>query len=97
MAILSKPKYFFQTKGFRIGLVIVGAVIVVLLVVFSKQVGQLLEFFGSKAGINQDNVILDGSSGATNFLAPGYSDDPAGSFKIVDGKLMLNDTGEQPQ
>lgn len=94
MAILSKPKYFFQTKGFRIGLVIVGALVVTALVVFSEQIGQLLEFFGSRAGIQEDTVNLNGTTGVNNFLAPGYTDNPQGSFKVVDGKLMLNDTGE---
>ncbi len=91
MAILNNQKYFFQTKGFRIGITIAGVIVVLILVVFSKQISQLLDLFGSKAGTNHDTVQINGNTGESNFLSPGYTDNPQGSFKVQDGRLMLND------
>lgn len=89
MAILNNQKYFFQTRAFRIGITIVGVIIVLGLVVFSKQIGQLLDLFGSRAS-TEDTIMLNGNSGQNNFLAPGYTATPDECFKIVDGKLRLN-------
>lgn len=88
MAILNKPQYWFQTKTFKIVLTVVGAVVVIALVVFSEQIGQLLDLFGSKAGISQETVPLN----STNFMT-GSTMEPANSFRTdaTTGRLMLND------
>lgn len=88
MAILNKPKYWFQTKTFRIALTVVGAIVVIALVVFSEQIGQLLDLFGSKAGINDDTVMLNNA----NFMT-GATMEPTDSFRVdaTTGRLMLND------
>ncbi|AKM84860.1 TPA: hypothetical protein DHW58_00040 [Patescibacteria group bacterium] len=49
--------YFFQTRGFKIGLVIAAVVAVVLVVLFSEQIGNLLKFFGSKAEVGPAAVF----------------------------------------
>lgn len=79
---------WFKTKIFRAGLISAGVIVVLLLVLFSHQLGQLLNLFGTKASTNQ-SVILDG----TNFQDPGWTADPNETcFQVVDGKLMLNNT-----
>ena len=91
MAILSKPKYWFQTKTWRIALLVIGVVVVLGLVVFNKQLANLTSLFGSKASTNQHAVQLNNT--LNNFL-PAESETPANSFKLdSQGRLMLNDTG----
>lgn len=95
MAILNNQKYFFQTRAFRIGITIVGVIVVLGLVVFSKQIGQLLDLFGSRAS-TEAPLMLNGNPGENNFLAPGYTAEPDQCFRIADGKLRLNPIGPTP-
>lgn len=89
MAILNnQPKYWFRTKWFRITLIVVGAVVVLALVVFSEQIGQLLDLFGSRAGINQETLQLNDTTG---FLQGAQLEPTDDSFQVVNGRLMLND------
>lgn len=55
--------YFFQTRGFKIGLTILAAIVVVLVVLFSEQIGNLLRLFGSRAGVGEEVVFEDWATG----------------------------------
>ena len=59
---------WFKTKWFKIVLTALGIVAVVLVVLFSQQIGDLLKFFGSKAALQTSNFVLAGN----NFLSNGY-------------------------
>ena len=74
-----------KTKIARVSFITLGAIAVVLIVLFSAQIGQLLNLFGTKASTNQ-SVILDQDT----FLDPGHVMTPADSFKVEAGRLMLN-------
>jgi len=95
---------WFRGKLARIVLISVGTVAVILLVLFGKQIGQLLNLFGTKAG-NEQIIVLD----SNNFIQEGISQkDKDGNisnfpditlFKVPTdgpnaGKLMLNDQGQ---
>lgn len=82
-AVTKTPWY--KTKMAKIGLVGATTIAVILIVMFSSQIGQLLNLFGTKAGTSQ-SVILD----QTNFLDVGHVMTPADSFTVTGGKLMLN-------
>ncbi|MFH0905217.1 MAG: hypothetical protein V1826_00640 [bacterium] len=58
--------YFFQTKKFKIGLTAAAGVAVVLLILFSQQIGQLLNLFGSKADISTRSLSFCGTWGGTH-------------------------------
>jgi len=44
-------QYWFQTRAFKISLTIAAVIAVVLVVMFSKQIGELFERYVSKAGV----------------------------------------------
>lgn len=46
--------YFFQTRGFKIGLTIAAAVAVILVVLFGRQITDWLRLFGSRAGVGEE-------------------------------------------
>ena len=50
---------------------------VVLVVLFSQQIGDLLKFFGSKAALQTSNFVLEGvnATAPNYFLATGYHAD----------------------
>jgi hypothetical protein len=81
-----KPQWF-KTKLFRAGLISVGAIAVVLVVLFSQQIGQLLNLFGTKAS-TEESVTLN----STTFFSNGYTTNPTDSFRIdtATNRLMLN-------
>ncbi|MEZ4210643.1 MAG: hypothetical protein R3B38_02960 [Patescibacteria group bacterium] len=90
MAILNnQPTYWFRTKAFRTVLIVVGVIVVLGLVVFGKQLGQLLDFLGSKAGTAETIRINEN----TGFLQDATLV-PEDSFTVQNGRLMLNDTGQ---
>ena len=60
---------WFKAKWFKITLTVLGVMAVVLVVLFSQQIGNLLKFFGSKAAVQTSTFVLDGN----NFLNNGYS------------------------
>ena len=86
---------WYKTKAFRIGAVLLAIIAVIAVVLFSQQIGELLEFFGLKAAPEARSITLDGvdvgiGNGHAYFFEPGYNVDPASSFRVDDGKLMLN-------
>jgi len=86
MAILNnKPQYWFQTKAFRIALIVIGAIAVIALVIFNEQITQLFHSLTSKANVQEETVQLDHN----NFL-PAGDQNPAGSFTTdAQGRLIL--------
>ncbi len=82
-------KFWFQTPAFRIGLGVFVAIAVVAVVLFSKQISQLLDLFGSKAA-EVKMLILSGEpiEGELS-LSQGTSPDGSIFFDAVSGKLKL--------
>ncbi|OGB73475.1 hypothetical protein A3K24_01280 [candidate division Kazan bacterium RIFCSPHIGHO2_01_FULL_44_14] len=56
--------FFFQTRGFKIGLTIFAAVAVILLVLFGRQIVDWIKLFGSKAEVTGPQVIFNGTDWA---------------------------------
>lgn len=89
---------WFKTKAFKIGVVILAIIAVIAVVLFSAQIGELLEFFGLRAAPEAKSIILDGidagiGNGHAYFFENGYITDPAppaAPFKVVENRLMLN-------
>lgn len=86
---------WFKTKAFKIGAVVLAVIAVIAVVLFSQQIGELLELFGLRAAPESKSIILDGvnvgiGNGHAYFFEDGYNVDPGSSFKVSDGKLMLN-------
>lgn len=61
--------YFFQKTGFKIGIGIVIVIAVVSVTLFSEQIGNLLEMFGSKAGTARSIVWGNSTNPWTNYQA----------------------------
>lgn len=85
---------WFKTKAFKIGVVVLAIVAVIAIVLFSTQIGELLELFGLKAAPEARSIILDGidgiGEGHTFFFEPVWNVDPSGdSLGIIDNKLMF--------
>lgn len=67
------PTVWFRTKIARTILLVLAVIAVVALVLFSNQIGKLLELFGLKAAIPQEvgNItLLESSEGATPVYTP---------------------------
>ncbi|OGB74067.1 hypothetical protein A2V68_02450 [candidate division Kazan bacterium RBG_13_50_9] len=93
----SNRTWWFRSRAFRIGAVVLAVVAVVLVVLFSRQIGGLLELWGLKAAPEGRTITIDGTVEGTDpyhahFWHGGYEVYPTDSF-VVDpesGRLMLN-------
>lgn len=88
---------WFRTRWFRFTLTAVGIVAVILIVLFNRQIGNLLKFFGSKAAFETNPITLDGANSTAPgyFLANGYTDekwDPASGNWVAGNAVMVDPT-----
>lgn len=83
-----------RNKIIRTGLIVLAVIAVVVLVLFSEQIGQLLEFFGIRAAIPQQTgsiTLIESSEGAV----PSYTPFNTGNYIQVDttfdaqGRIIL--------
>ena len=83
---------WYRTRAFRIGLSAVVGLAVIALVLFSRQLGELLNLGGSKAAIESQVITIDGVGDGTaeHFFHTGFSIDPANSLKIEGNRLTIN-------
>jgi len=85
----TNKKFWFQTPAFRIGLGILAAVAIVAVVLFSEQIGQLLDLFSSKAAEVRMLVLSGEPTEGELSLSQGTSPDGSVFFDAVSGKLKL--------
>lgn len=98
---LSNTPWYRTRKG-RVVLGIAAIVAVVLVVLFSDQIGELLNLIGSKAALESGSAGLQGTDPASSsyFLGDGYSADvfnpdtgqwetDLDAVQIVDDRLMI--------
>jgi len=85
------PKvYWWRSRAFRIGLAVFVALMVIAVVLFNQQIGNLLKSFGIKAATERTITLNGETTGNTYFLDGDYYTTPASSFKVESGKLMLD-------
>ncbi len=87
---------WFKTKTFKIIVLVLAILSIASVVLFSNQVGNLLELFGIKAGFNQKTILVDGvgsgAEGHSSFFEGIYSVEPTDSLTIDNtNRLILND------
>ena len=99
---MQKPSLFndtitpwFKTKTFKIVVLVLAILSITTVVLFSEQIGNVLDFLGIRAATESREILIDGTGGEelghSSFLEPGYILDPADSFVIDDdGRLVLN-------
>jgi len=95
------PTPWFRTKRGKFILGIGATIAVLALVLFSQQIGQLLNLFGTKAA----QVVSLNNTSTPGFTDPAHEEwnsagqQPDGSLFVVDpatGRLMLNNPGFEP-
>ncbi|MFH0912472.1 MAG: hypothetical protein V1807_02335 [Patescibacteria group bacterium] len=74
-----------KTQPVKIILIAIGVVAVILIVLFNRQIGELLNLFGSRAALETGNIVLD----SNNFLSSGYE---ASIYDPVNGTWTPNNT-----
>lgn len=83
--------FWFQTKAARIAFGAIAAVLVLLVIIFSQQIGQLFNLFGSRAGIVPATIRI--SEDANPFLPGDPTKNNANEFEVVQvegqSRLML--------
>jgi len=84
---------WFKSRVFRIVTIFIAVSAVVAVVLFSKQIGTLLELWGLKAAPTTKHITLP-AEGQTWFSSGNYTVEPPNSLKIgnIDNRevLMLN-------
>jgi len=70
---------WFKTKAFKITVLVLAILAVVSVVLFSEQIGDLLELFGLKAATESRHILIDGV---------GNVDDPS-HFEFLDGNYSI--------
>ncbi len=85
---------WYRTKAFKLGMLILAILAITALVLFSDQIGDLLELFGLRAAQESKEILIDVTGGSEPghfmFFEGNYSVDPTDSFKIEGNRLMLN-------
>lgn len=73
------PQYWFKTRAFKIILIVAAVVAVVFVVMFSEQIGNLLDRDASKAGttveLNSSNLPLGTTEGDLVIVGTGTTPD----------------------
>jgi len=82
---------WFKSRVFRIVAIFVAISAVIAVVLFSQQIGTLLELWGLKAAPTTKTITLP-ISGQTWFTSGDYTVTPPDSLTIVNDKLELNPT-----
>ncbi len=90
LSIRESAVYWFKAKWFKITLTALAIVAVVLVVLFSQQIGNLLKFFGSWAANETGSASLQGANNTATdyFLADGFS---ASIYNPLTGNWEPND------
>lgn len=86
---------WFKTKTFKVFVLVLAILSIATVVLFSEQIGNVLDFLGIRAATESREILIDGvGSGESNhssFLEGVYTLDPSDSFTIDDDKrLVLN-------
>ena len=87
---------WFKSKTFKIIVLLLAILAIVSVVLFSEQIGDLLELFGLKAATESRYILIDGVGNADDpnhfpFLENGYTMEPANSIILdADNRLILN-------
>ena len=85
------PNYWFQTKKARIIFGLVAVALVLVVVIFSQQIGQLISLVGSRAGIVPATIRI--SEDANPFLPGDPTKNNTDNFEVVQvegqSRLML--------
>ena len=74
--------FFFQTRGFKIGLMIFAAVAVVLLVLFGRQIVDWIKLFGSKAEVTGGPQVIFNNADWAGGTHTGTTVDENGNLTI---------------
>ena len=86
--------FWYRTKAFKLGMLVLAILTITALVLFSDQIGDLLELFGLKAAPESKEILIDAVGGAEPghfmFFEGDYSVDTTDSFKVEGNRLMLN-------
>ena len=85
---------WYRTKAFKIGMLVLAILAITSLVLFSDQIGDLLELFGLRAAQETKEILIDATGGSepghSMFFEDGHFVDPTDSFKVEGNRLMLN-------
>jgi len=84
---------WFRTKTFKLVLTILAILAIAAVVLFSEQIGDLLELWGLKAATESRTIVIDGLGEGDNhsFFEGSYSVDPTDSIIIDENnRLILN-------
>lgn len=93
----NQPKTpWLKTKLARVSLITAGAIAVILIVLFSAQIGQLLNLFGTKASTTQTIELNDFLPAVGHEEKDSSGNLGTGLFKEDAGRLMLNNPGVEP-
>jgi len=80
---------WFKSRVFRIVVIFIAATAVIAVVLFGKQIGDLLELWGLKAAPTTQTITLP-VAGQTWFTSGNYTVTPPKSLTIVNNELRLN-------
>ena len=84
---------WFRTKWFKVTLTALGVIAVILVVLFNRQISDLLNLFGSRAALETKNIVLDGTNTQDGyFLGNGYTAD---SWDPATGNWTSNNNAVQ--
>lgn len=86
---------WFKTKTFKVFVLVLAILSIATVVLFSEQIGNVLELLGIKAATESREILIDGVGGSelghSSFLELGHTLEPADSFVIDnDNRLVLN-------
>lgn len=80
---------WFKSRVFRIAAIFIAVSAVIAVVLFSQQIGTLLELWGLKAAPTTKTITLP-IAGQTWFSSGNYTVTPQNSLTIVNNELRLN-------
>ena len=86
---------WFKTKTFKLFVLVLAILSITTIVLFSEQIGNVLELFGIKAADDSRELLIDGTGGDelwhSSFLEGSPTMEPIDSFAIDENdRLVLN-------